>query len=431
MASDNNVPDALLALRTAIAAEKPPILTTSPEPSKLEDVEQDLAKASHLQFNHSGHQTIPLDIPTRFESSGNAVDLRSVYLAWLNKDTIIGEYVSAAAKLNQDLDAARKKEAVQLPFAEKLDLITYLEAASDTSEYIKPLAAEEQARQAAAAADVASGAAGGIPAVQTAGQAHGGRHIDPRLREIYNGERKMGDRNTMLRGIKPTDFSHIRKPASIFTERNKAKHNRQGASAATSSGPTSLSSNSALLANRTKPSKRVEPIILVSPSASSLLRLSNIKSFLNDGVFQPPEATSAEANRLAISRILPAIDASKPLRFILVDSPDMFKPDYWSRVAAVFTTGQTWQFKSYKWQSPPDLFSHALGIYVGYRGDEIPGVVKSWGRGVFKAEIDKYQGPGQNRWKDREEVEKIWKAIEDSILAKGMNRDGMLTGRGR
>ena len=428
MASDDNLPDALLALRTAIAAEKPPILTTAAEPSKPDEVENDLDKASYLQFNHSGHQSLPLDVPTRFESAGNAVDLRSVYFAWLNKDTIIGEYVSATAKLNQELSTAGKKEVVQLPFAEKLDLITYLEAASDTSEYIKPLAAEEQARQAAAAADIASGAAGGIPALQTAGQAHIGRHIDPRLREIYNGERKMGDRNTMLRGIKPTDFSHIRKPASIFTERNKAKHNRQNASSVTTN---SLSSNPALLTNRSKPSKRVEPIILVSPSASSLLRLSNIKSFLDEGIFNPPEATSTEANRLAISRLLPKIDASKPLRFILVDSPDMFKPDYWSRVAAVFTTGQTWQFKSYKWQSPPDLFSHALGIYVGYRGDEVPSVVKSWGRGVFKAEIDKYQGAGQNRWKDREEVEKIWKAIEDSILSKGMNKDGMLTGRAR
>ncbi len=32
----------------------------------------------------------------------------------------------------------------------------------------------------------------------------GGRTVDPRLREIYNLERRMGDRNTVLRGIKPT-----------------------------------------------------------------------------------------------------------------------------------------------------------------------------------------------------------------------------------
>ena len=427
MATDSSLPDALLALRNAIAAEKPPVTTTSSEASKPEDIENDLAKATHLQFNHAGHQVLPLDGPTRFESSGKAADLRSIYFAWLNKDTVVGEYVSATAKLNQDLGAASKGEVIQLPFAEKLDLITYLEGASDTSEYIQPLAAEEQARQAAAAADIASGATGGIPVVQTAGQARIGKQADPRLREIYNGERKTGDRNTILRGIKPTDFSHVRKLAAAYIERNKGKQGRSGANA-NGAGALALNSNPALLANRTKPSRRVEPIILVSPSASSLLRLSNVKSFLDEGIFHPPEAASTEANRLAISRTLPAIDGHRPLRFILVDSPDMFKPDYWSRVAAVFTTGQTWQFKSYKWQSPPDLFSHALGIYVGFRGDEVPSVVKSWGRGVFKAEIDKYQGPAQNRWKDREEVEKIWKAIESSMLSKGMNKDGMLTG---
>ena len=423
MEVDSSSPDALLLLRSAAAVDKPPIPTVIPDPVKPDEVEHDLAKATHLQFNHSGHQSLPLDTLTRFELSGATVDLRSVYFARLNKDAPAGEYVSATARLNQDLASAGKKEIVQLPFVEKLELNAYIDGASDTSEYIHPLAAEEQARQAAAASALGAGA--GVP-VQGGGQGRG-RQVDPRLQEIYNGERKMGDRNTMLRGTKPTDFTSVLKQAQQFVDRNK-KQGKSATPAAGSNTTSSIPANSAMLTNRTKPNRRVDPIILVSPSASSLLRLSNIKSFLDEGVFHPPEAGSIEANRLQITRRLPNIDSHRDLRFILVDSPDMFKPDYWSRVAAVFTTGQTWQFKSYKWQQPPDLFSHALGIYVGYRGDEVPPVVKSWGRGVFKAEIDKYQGPAQNRWKDREEVEKIWKAVEDSMLNKGMNRDGMLTG---
>jgi len=114
------------------------------------------------------------------------------------------------------------------------------------------------------------------------------------------------------------------------------------------------------------------------------------------------------------------------MRFILVDQLDNFKPDYWTRVVAVFTTGQTWQFKSYKWTNAPELFSHALGIYVGFTGELVPDTVKGWGRGVKAAAVDKWnptQGE-KSRWRDREVVETIWTAIEESMLAKGWTKDG-------
>lgn len=108
-----------------------------------------------------------------------------------------------------------------------------------------------------------------------------------------------------------------------------------------------------------------------------------------------------------------------------MDSCEGFKPDYWSRVVAVFTTGQTWQFKSYMWSHPPELFSHALGVYVGWRGEDVPGTVKGWGRGVMSTMVDKYnptQG-AQARWRDREVVEGIWTAIEESMRGKGWGKD--------
>ena len=89
-----------------------------------------------------------------------------------------------------------------LVFVERLDLITWLEGASDESEYIKGLDSDSSA---AKSAQVASGAAGGVSTVPSgAAGARPGKQIDPRLQEIYNLERKMGDRNSILRGIKPT-----------------------------------------------------------------------------------------------------------------------------------------------------------------------------------------------------------------------------------
>lgn len=158
--------------------------------------------------------------------------------------------------------------------------------------------------------------------------------------------------------------------------------------------------------------------------------MSNIKSFLESGVYIPPDSalggSSNTANILHISRLLPSIDPQRPLRFILVDTPEQFKPDYWSRVVGVFTTGQTWQFKSYKWQSAPELFKNALGIYIGWRGEDVPSTVKGWGRGVTSAQIEKWNNNTgtQGRWRDREVVEGIWGQIEEAMRSRGWGKDG-------
>jgi len=171
--------------------------------------------------------------------------------------------------------------------------------------------------------------------------------------------------------------------------------------------------------------RRAEPIILLSPSASSLLRLSNIKSFLTEGFYQPPESSNTGANILQIMRTMPNIDPGRETRFLLVETPDNFKPDYWGRVVAVFTTGQAWQFKGYKWQNPADLFAHALGVYVGWRGETTPETVKGWGRGVLGTVIDKYRDgqTARERWRDQEVVEQIWSAIEASMRSRGWGRE--------
>ena len=207
---------------------------------------------------------------------------------------------------------------------------------------------------------------------------------------------------------------------------------RRKTSATTAPSTTSATGPTATLAARDskKPGRRPDPIILLSPSASSLLRMSNIRSFLDDGTYIPADSTLAgssgtSANILHVSRLLPTIDPQRPFRFILVDTPEQFKPDYWARVVAVFTTGQTWQFKSYKWQSAPELFRHALGIYVGWRDEEVPSTVRGWGRGVVSTGVEKWnpQQGVNGRWRDREVVEGIWDHVEESMRRAGWSKD--------
>jgi parafibromin len=221
---DPALQDPLLALRRAIAASSLPTPTTSADLS-TENATEDLAQATHLYFTQPIPQSIPLSAPTRFVSanSNKAVDLRSIFFAWLKKDVAIPEYIASAQELNDALKKSERKEGEEeeqvqnLVFVERLDLITWLEGASDESEYIKSLegAVAAAVQGAEVSASVASGAAGGVPtvpsgsdggAVPVTGPSTGRvtKTIDPRLQEIYNGERKMGDRNTVLRGIKPT-----------------------------------------------------------------------------------------------------------------------------------------------------------------------------------------------------------------------------------
>ncbi|TQS35182.1 hypothetical protein Golomagni_04404 [Golovinomyces magnicellulatus] len=398
--------DPLLLFRQSIASEASITPIIGNDTNLDTSVSVSLARATHLRFSSTAN-ALPLNTPTRFVSSDIFVDLRSIYFAWLKRESAIPEYNAAALALNTELGPG--SEIHKLAFVERLDLITWLEGASEESEYIKSLTEDNNSAavnaQTVGTVSVTSSATGKLR-----------KSIDPRLAQIYNGERKMGDRNSILRGVKPIDLSHVRKLATPFNARKAA--------AAAASGATQ--SPMALSHNHKAPVRRPDPIILLSPSASSLLKMSNIKYFLESGIYIPADgansSSTSTASILHISRLLPSIDPTRAIRFIIVDTPEQFKPEYWGRVVAVFTTGQVWQFKSYKWQQPTDLFRHTLGVYVGWRGEPLPETVKSWGRGVFGAGIDKYVSGG-SRWRDREIVESIWKSIEEGMRAKGWTRD--------
>ncbi|KAM4060372.1 hypothetical protein HRG_002058 [Hirsutella rhossiliensis] len=405
--------DPLLLLRQAISSGSAFVPTTSaatPDASSASSAETPLAQASHLRFARQA-AALPLDAPTRFISNDKPVDLRSIYFAWLNRELAIPEYNASATTLNDRLAAAGSAGKVQnLGFIERLDLITWLEGASEESEYIKPLAGDAAAAAAAAAPETKPGA------VSATAKARSGKGtMDPRLASVYDAERRMGDRNTVLRGIKPTDFSHVRKLAVPFIQ--KKSHS---ASAVASVNP-------ALIGNPKASSRRPDPIILLSPSASSLLRMSNARSFLEDGKFVPPDASAAasSASMLHVQRTMRGIDPNRPMRFILVEGSEQFKPEYWNRVVAVFTTGQNWQFKNYKWSNPHELFKHTFGVYVGWRGEEVPISVRNWGHRVLSTGVDRWRGDGHDssRFRDKEVVEQIWKTIETNMRSKGWRVD--------
>lgn len=196
--------DPLISLRQAIATNSPLTSTTSADPASSENATENLAVATYLHFINPEPHHFSFDTPTRFISSDEPVDLRSIYFAWQNKDVNIPDYIASAQRLNDELGGpdGTGSKVQNLAFVERLDLITWLEGASDESEHIRALESDSSA---ARSAQAASGAVGGVSTIPSgAAGARPGKQVDPRLQEIYSQERRMGDRNSILRGIKPT-----------------------------------------------------------------------------------------------------------------------------------------------------------------------------------------------------------------------------------
>jgi len=146
---------------------------------------------------------------------------------------------------------------------------------------------------------------------------------------IHARERTITSHITILRGIKPTDFASVSLAAKqFFFSRLKQ------------AGPSSsLRSPSAAGGSRIK-----DPIILLSPSASSLVTMHNVKSFLEEGRFVEPGQAALEAGGGRGPEVLHISHKSnrfggKPVRYVVVEGVEKFRPDYWDRVVCVFTTG--------------------------------------------------------------------------------------------
>lgn len=406
-------------LREAITASLPIRLTQSDQNAAASSVPFPIA--NYISFGASEITALSLSVATEFHSASKPADLRSVYFAWLQKDTGPTEYAAAVNQINAELGSLGKDfRIIQLTLVERSDLRGWLQGELNEIEQIYAIIPPD-----ASADEVDSGAVNG--------QVVAGISNAEFLQRVYAQERKMGDRNTVLRGSKPQDFEVARRLADIYYKKVAPRPiDPSGAALPTRGLSPAVTSSSR---------RRHDPIILLSPSQSSLLRLSNVRSFLGESHFEPPMTSAATVSLAYMIREMRQLSTpnnpSGRHKFILTDSTENFRPDYWDRVVAVFTTGQTWQFKSYKWQDPPELFSHVLGVYLGWRGEPSPESVRGWGSGVLRFEVDKYRDTTRNgatngprasqmtqaeRYRDREVVEGIWQAIAESMRSKGWAR---------
>jgi parafibromin len=199
--------DPLLCFRDCLAAQQIPVLTSSNDRA---DAQPDLALATHVHFTiqDGSTHTFALNQKTRFVVSADSsgINLRGIIWVWQIKAAPISEYLANTANLNERLatsGSSADSKISQISYVERLNLVSWLEGQSDECDYIQPLPHEAISQEATQDARITAGQVSGaaaLPSTATAGIAT----ADPRLEQIYKAERSMGDRNTVLRGIKPT-----------------------------------------------------------------------------------------------------------------------------------------------------------------------------------------------------------------------------------
>ncbi|KAI0062129.1 RNA polymerase II accessory factor [Artomyces pyxidatus] len=416
--------DALGALKDAIKAGytiAPADAAGAPAPS--------LRTATHLRLSASS--TLPKSTPTRLRKPGSAAKdpavapdgffaLEAVYLAWLLRDASGAEYMKQA-----------REHGLAVGFVsvtERKGVVQWLEGKIPRLDSIVPAAAESTTPPGSPPPSAYARGRGtaGARAAQGLGGEHAGVGATKRryvpdaadveaVKKIKQGEVELRDRTTVLRGVKPNNFSSIR---AVYTAKLKALRDakKPGAAAAAS---TSTAPDPKLLARK---QKNMYPIIMISSSPTALITMHNVRRFLQESIFEPSADARARAaaegntrpdDLIPIYRHRTTIDSAgretqSSQRYYVVDSVEAlnkFGADAWDRVVCVMTTGQAWQFRPYKWPEPRSLFHHVKGIYVSWTNDPPNTKIKDWN--VTELKIDPHR-----RHVDKSTVAQFWKTLD-------------------
>ncbi|OWT39442.1 parafibromin [Cryptococcus neoformans Bt1] len=411
--------DPLDLLKASLQSSTPPqLLTAASEPAPT------LALAAYLSFASTANPiNLPKDTPTRYTSKPGSTsefyNIGQLYLAWIEKDSGVRDY----------LIKGQAGGVGYVAITDRRPAVDYLLGKGDGEGRIVAKG-EEGAKQQPVGDSAASATAEALPAAlesaveagpsKASVQAKRKYEVDVIDREfcrkLRSEEIELRDRNSVLRssaGGKANNFEAFQR--NIMHEKIKAlrtsfeKGGKQPAAAAVSQSDL----------NRAKKARSTNPIIVISSSPTSLITMWNVKKFLEQGVFESSEIVrqrEASQGNVKAEDMIPVIrKRSSPhgdviSKYYIVDSADAlqkFGQDAWDRVICVVTTGQTWQFKPYKWDDPKVLFQHVKGIYFQWGNDPINPTVKDWN--VTEMKIDR-----NKRHTDRQVVADFWRILDNA-----------------
>lgn len=131
--------------------------------------------------------------------------------------------------------------------------------------------------------------------------------------------------------------------------------------AATTSANKPVPSTSSNNTNTTQAPKKKPPIIIVPSALSSLVTLYNVKDFLEKGAFVSTEDKKKVKPNKDKTVLVRYKENNRVLQeYYVIDTPEKMPKEDWKRVVAIFTNGQTWQFKGWETENATTLFTKCM-----------------------------------------------------------------------
>lgn len=122
------------------------------------------------------------------------------------------------------------------------------------------------------------------------------------------------------------------------------------------------------------------PIIIIPDIPSYPLSVTNVRTFLEDGIWRPATRKDPKVTSVLISLRAPPAGSKRKIsgKFMVVDSVGTIEKDEWHRVIAAFVIGQPWQFKSWAWKTPIDVTHNIQTFAVSVDKSPLKPTISQW-----------------------------------------------------
>ena len=193
----------------------------------------------------------------------------------------------------------------------------------------------------------------------------------------------VGDSSSVLRAP-GRDLSRV---LEMYTEVKK-REDREAAQAVLASKRKQGAKATGNAEKKTKKGPTGKPIIVVPNAMTSPITLVNATEFFSQAKFIPRDvllkqrgAQGRVTGIITFSRKVTAKLGGKAIEYEVIDNPlKLPSRADWDRIVAVVAQGASWQFKGWpgSWGNPVEIFSRALGFYIGMEGVPVPKESQGW-----------------------------------------------------
>ncbi|KAJ8508175.1 hypothetical protein ONZ45_g9523 [Pleurotus djamor] len=282
--------DPLLCLRQAIKSKDKVSYTKDGQQTEI------LSSATHIDIppNHSFLKTTPTRYRKPDTNSSNPTatpqdfySLQAVHIAWLFRDATVADYMRHARE--------RGLGAGFVSITERKAVVDWLEGREGHPERVAPLAGDTTTPPGSPVRGSQSISTPYKSAAPDATSSPSKRKYVPDLHDVEvvkklkQSEVELQDRNTVLRGSKPNNFSSIR---AVYAEKLKKVKEAGKPGSSTPAAASQPTPDPKLVARK---ARNMYPIIMISSSPTALITMHNVKKFLQESVFETPQDARARA----------------------------------------------------------------------------------------------------------------------------------------